>query len=59
MREQRQWLEWISELLDEFEVKVGMHQGSVLSPFLLVVVVNVVTEFTRENSLSELSYVMT
>ena len=31
MREQRQGL----------EVKVGMHQGSVLSPFLLAVVVDV------------------
>ena len=33
MREQRQELEWI-ELSEEFEVKVEMHQGSLLSPFL-------------------------
>ena len=28
----------------EFEVKVGMHQGSVLSPFPFVIVIYVVTE---------------
>ena len=32
-----------SELSEEFEVIVGMHQGSVLSPFLFSVVVDVVT----------------
>ena len=35
------------ELSEEFDVKVGMLQGSLLSPFLFVVVVNVVTEFAR------------
>ena len=34
-----------SELSEEFEVNVWMHQGSVLSPFLFAVVVDVVTEF--------------
>ena len=32
-----------SELSEEYEVKVGMHQGSVLSPFRFAVVVDVVT----------------
>ena len=44
-----------SELSEEFEVKVGMHQGSVLSPFLFAMVVDVVTEFAR-GTLSELLY---
>ena len=35
------------ELSVEFEVNVGMHQGSVLSPFLFAVVVDIVTEFAR------------
>ena len=36
-----------SELSKEFVVKVGMHQGSVPSPFLYAVVVDVVTVFAR------------
>ena len=43
-----------SELSEEFEAKVWMHQGSVLSPFLFAVVVDVVTEFASEGALSEL-----
>ena len=35
---------------------MGMHQGSVLSPFLFAVVVDVVTEFAREGALYELLY---
>ena len=35
---------------------MGMHQGSVLSLFLFAVVVDVVTEFSREGALSELLY---
>ena len=42
-----------SELSEEFVVKVGMHQGSVLSPFLFAVVVDAVTEFARDAVLSE------
>ena len=45
-----------SELSEEIVVKVRMHQGSVLSPFLLAVVVDVVTEFVREGALSELLF---
>ena len=36
-----------SELSQEFEVIVGMHQGSVLSPFRFAVVVDVVSVFAR------------
>ena len=50
MREQRR-VRVDSELSEEFEVKVGMHQGSVLSPFLSTVVVDIVTEFAREGEL--------
>ena len=45
-----------SELSEEVEVKVGMHQGSVMSPFIYAVVVQGVTEFAREDALSEFLY---
>ena len=45
-----------SELSEELEVNVGMHQGSVLSPFPSAVVLDVVTGFPREGALSELLY---
>ena len=45
-----------SELSEEFEVKGGMHQESVLSPFLFAVVVNIVTEFAKEGVLGEFLY---
>ena len=41
------------ELSEEFKVKVGMHQGSVLSPLQLAVVVDPVAELVREGALSE------
>ena len=50
MSEQRQE----SKLSDEFEVIVGMHHVSVLSPFVFALVVDVVTVFAREGMLSEL-----
>ena len=43
-----------SELSEEFEVKVGMCQGSVLSHFLFAVVVDVVTGHGREIALLKL-----
>ena len=46
-----------SELSGEFEVKVGMHQGSVLSPFIFAVVVDVVNELAREGVLRVLQNV--
>ena len=42
-----------SELWEEFEVKLGMHKGSVLSVFHYAVVIGVVTQFAREGALSE------
>ena len=43
-----------SDLSEEFEVKVGMHQGSVLSLFIFAVGTDVVTVCTRERALSEM-----
>ena len=40
-----------SELSEELEVIVEMHQGSVLSPFRLAVVVDVVTEYVIDGVL--------
>ena len=37
-----------SELSEEFDVKVGLHQCSVLSSFHFAVVLNVITVFARE-----------
>ena len=45
-----------SELSEEFEVKVRLHQISVLSPFLFAVVVDVATECAGECVQSELLY---
>ena len=44
-----------SELPDEFEVKVVMHQGSVLSPILFAVAV-MLSQNLPEGVLSELLY---
>ena len=45
-----------SELSEEFEVNVGLLQGSVLSPFPFALMDDVVTEFDREGALCELLY---
>ena len=45
-----------SELSEEFEANVCIHQGSVLSFSLFSVVANVVTELACEGVLSELLY---
>ena len=45
-----------SGTLDEFGVRVGVHQGSVLSPLIFAIVVDVVTEHAREGSLNEILY---
>ena len=42
------------ELSEEFEVKVGVHQGSVLSQLVFAIVVDVVTESVRNGLMSEL-----
>ena len=41
---------------EEFEVKVGVHQGSVLSPLLFVVVMEALTQDVREGLPWELLY---
>ena len=42
---------------EEFEVKVGVHQGSVLSPLLLAIIVDVITKNARRSVANELLYV--
>lgn len=44
------------ELSEEFELKVGVHQGSVLSPLVFAIVVDVVTESVRNGLMSEMLY---
>ena len=41
---------------DEFEVQVGVDQGSVLSPLLFAIVVDVITENARRDVVNELLY---
>ena len=45
-----------SEMSDEFEVKVGMCWGSVLSPFLLTFVVDVAIELASVGVVGDLLY---
>ena len=46
-----------SELSEEFLVQVGLHQGSVLSPLLFAIAVNVISKNTREGLINEILYV--
>lgn len=45
-----------SMMSEEFEVNVGVHQGSVLSPLLFTIVVDVVTDHANVGLLSEMLY---
>ena len=44
------------ELSEEFEVKVGVHQGSTLSPLLFAIVVDMITESVRNGLMGEMLY---
>ena len=45
-----------SELSEEFLVQVGVHHGSVLSPLLFAIAVNVISENARERLINEFFY---
>ena len=40
----------------EFEIKVGLHQGSALSPLLSAVIIDVLSEHLRAENLWELLF---
>ena len=44
------------ETSDEFGVRFGVHQGSVLSPLIFAFVVDVVRDHTRKGLLNEILY---
>ena len=43
-------------LLEDFGVRVGVHQGSVISPLIFAIVVDAVTEQARKGLLNEILY---
>ena len=45
-----------SEFLREFNIAVGVRLGSVLSPLLFAIVVNIVTDNARESLIKEVFY---
>ena len=45
-----------SEFSEEFYVTISVHQGSVLSPLLMAIVVDVVTENAREGLMKKVLY---
>ena len=42
---------------ENFEVSVGLHQGSALAPFLFVLIIDVLSEVVKNEDLWELLYV--
>ena len=46
-----------SELSQEFLVQVGVHHGSMLSPLLFAITVDVISENAREGLINEILYV--
>ena len=45
-----------SELSEEFLVQVGVHQGSMLSPLLFAIAVDIISENAREGLINEILY---
>ena len=45
-----------THLSEELEMNVGVHQGSVLSPLLFAIVIDVVTNEIKEGTLQEIVY---
>ena len=45
-----------THLSEEFEVNVGVHQGSILSPLFFAIVIDVVTNVMIEGTLQEILY---
>ena len=45
-----------NDLFEEFSVTIGVHQGSVISLLLFSIVIDVITESARENSMLEILY---